>query len=119
VLGFAFDPQVLNTGQDFVASDESFDVAAERALGRIPVLLVRMNFDLLMGEELKKTGAGNLFTVRGEPDIAVKVEGDEVRVDLRGVDVFDRTTGEVPSSGVDKVAPAGAALRLDQAAVLR
>ena len=104
VLGFAFDPQVLNTGQDFVASDESFDVAAERALGRIPVLLVRMNADLLMGEELKKTGAGNLFTVFGEPDIAVKVEGGEVHVELLGVDVFDPTTGEVRSSGVDQVA---------------
>ena len=104
VLGFAFDPQVLNVDQDFMASDESFDVAAERALGRIPVLLVRMNSDLLMGEELKKTGAGNLFTVFGEPDIAVKVEGDEVRVELLGVDVFDPTTGEVRSSGVDQVA---------------
>ena len=104
VLGFAFDPQVLNAGEEFVASDESFDVAGERALGRIPVLLVRMNADLLMGEELKKTGAGNLFTVFGEPDIAVKVEGDEVRVELLGVDVFDPTTGEVRSSGVDQVA---------------
>jgi adenine-specific DNA-methyltransferase len=27
--------------------------------------------DLLMGEELKKTGAGNLFTVFGEPDIEI------------------------------------------------
>ena len=54
-------------------SDEGFaNVAAERKLGRIPVLLVRMNADLLMGEELKKTGAGNLFTVFGEPDIEIE-----------------------------------------------
>ena len=33
--------------------------------------MVRMNADLLMGEELKKTGAGNLFTVFGEPDIDI------------------------------------------------
>ena len=53
------------------ASDEGFaSVAGVRKLGRIPVLMVRMNADLLMGEELKKTGAGNLFTVFGEPDIA-------------------------------------------------
>ena len=45
------------------------EVAGERTLGRLPVLLVRMNADLLMGEDLKKTGAGNLFTVFGEPDI--------------------------------------------------
>jgi adenine-specific DNA-methyltransferase len=104
ILGFAFDPQVLNVGEDFVASDESFDVAAERSLGRIPVLLVRMNSDLLMGEELKKTGAGNLFTVFGEPDILVKTDGDEVTVELHGVDVYDPTTGEVRSSGTDQIA---------------
>jgi adenine-specific DNA-methyltransferase len=108
ILGFAFDPQVLNAGEDFVATDESFDVAAERSLGRIPVLLVRMNTDLLMGEELKKTGAGNLFTVFGEPDIVVKTEGDDgddhVTVELLGVDVYDPTTGEVRSSGTDQVA---------------
>ena len=44
-------------------------------LGRVPVLLVRMNADLVMGEELKKTGAGNLFTVFGEPDIEIKDDG--------------------------------------------
>ena len=95
---------MLNAGEDFVVTDESFDVAAERSLGRIPVLLVRMNADLLMGEELKKTGAGNLFTVFGEPDIVVKTEGDEVTVELLGVDVYDPTHGEVRSGGTDQVA---------------
>ena len=105
VLGFAFDPQVLNAGEDFVATDESFDVAAERSLGRIPVLLVRMNADLLMGEELKKTGAGNLFTVFGEPDIVDQDRGRRGRrVELLGVDVYDPTTGEVRSSGTDQIA---------------
>ncbi len=28
------------------------------------------------GEDLKKTGAGNLFTVFGEPDIDVRGDGD-------------------------------------------
>ena len=74
------------------------------ALGRIPVLLVRMNADLLMGEELKKTGAGNLFTVFGEPDISVTVADDEVVVELQGVDVYDPTTGEVRSDNTDQIA---------------
>jgi adenine-specific DNA-methyltransferase len=105
VLGFAFDPQVLGASEEFLASDESFNVAAERALGRIPVLLVRMNADLLMGEELKKTGAGNLFTVFGDPDIEVREIGDgELVVEVKGVDVYDPTTGEVRSGGVDQVA---------------
>lgn len=104
ILGFAFDPQVLNSDEDYVATDESFDVAGTRSLGRIPVLLVRMNSDLLMGEELKKTGTGNLFTVFGEPDVAIKQQEDEVVVELLGVDVYDPSTGEVRSDQTDKVA---------------
>jgi adenine-specific DNA-methyltransferase len=105
VLGFAFDPQVLGATEEFAATDESFDVAAERSLGRVPVLLVRMNADLVMGEDLKKTGAGNLFTVFGEPDIDVTTTDDgQLVVEIKGVDVFDPTTGEVRSSGTDQVA---------------
>src|SRR5690606_37363798 len=51
-----------------------------------------------------KTGAGNLFTVFGEPDIVVKEEDGELTVELLGVDVYDPTTGDVRSSGTDQVA---------------
>jgi adenine-specific DNA-methyltransferase len=108
ILGFAFDPQVTGlSGDDKVsieATDEDFaSVAAARKLGRIPVLMVRMNVDLLMGEELKKTGAGNLFTVFGKPDIAWSQVEDGIVVDLKGVDVYDPTTGEVRSNSTDQV----------------
>ena len=64
-----------------------------------------MNPDLLMGDELlKKTGAGNLFTVFGEPDVDITVDGTDVEVELRGVDVYDPTTGEVRSDSTDDVA---------------
>lgn len=105
MLGFAFDPSVLGTGDEYVTSEEGFaNVAAERKLGRVPVLLVRMNADLVMGEELKKTGAGNLFTVFGEPDIEIKREGNELRVVLHGVDVYDPNTGELRSNDTDQIA---------------
>ncbi len=105
VLAFAFDPAVLGTAGDYVTSEEGFaNVAAERQLGRVPVLLVRMNADLVMGEELKKTGAGNLFTVFGEPDIEIEADGDELRVRLRGVDVYDPNTGETRSDDTDQIA---------------
>jgi adenine-specific DNA-methyltransferase len=105
VLGFAFDPTAIGATDDVASSDEGFaEVARERKVGRMPVLLVRMNSDLSMGEELKKTGAGNLFTVFGEPDIDVRRDGDEVVVELRGVDVFDPTTGVVRSDGPDRIA---------------
>ena len=106
VLAFAFDPQVVGArGEEYVTAEDGFaSVAAERQLGKLPVLLVRMNADLVMGEELKKTGAGNLFTVFGEPDIEIVSEGDKLRVILGGVDVYDPNTGEVRSSDTDQIA---------------
>ncbi len=106
VLGMAFDPAALGVTKELSVTDEGFaSVAAERRLGRVPVLLVRMNADLVMGEELKKTGAGNLFTVFGEPDIELsEVEGARLVVTVRGVDVYDPTTGEVRSDSTDRIA---------------
>jgi adenine-specific DNA-methyltransferase len=109
ILGFAFDAQVTGVteadGVTVQASDEGFaNVAAMRQLGRIPVLMVRMNADLLMGEELKKTGAGNLFTVFGEPDIEIDDTKGGLVVHLNGVDVYDPTTGEVRSNDTSRIA---------------
>jgi len=109
ILGFAFDAQVTGVTEDdgvtVEASDDGFaNVAAVRKLGRIPVLMVRMNADLLMGEELKKTGAGNLFTVFGEPDIKIEETTDGIVVHLNGVDVYDPTTGEVRSNDTSRIA---------------
>ena len=75
------------------------------SLGRVPVLLVRMNADLLMGEDLKKTGKGNLFTVFGEPDIAIRTGRRQLVVEITGVDVYDPTTGEVRSRDTDQHRP--------------
>ncbi|MFI5778844.1 site-specific DNA-methyltransferase [Nocardia sp. NPDC051570] len=109
ILGFAFDAQVTGVTEDdgvtVDASDEGFaNVAATRKLGRIPVLMVRMNADLLMGEALRKTGAGNLFTVFGEPDIELEETSDGLCVHLKGVDVYDPTTGEVRSNDTSRIA---------------
>jgi adenine-specific DNA-methyltransferase len=74
------------------------------SLGRLVVLKARMNQDLHM-KELKKTGAGNLFVVFGEPDIAIRAARDGmIEVEIRGVDVFDPTTGEVRASAADDIA---------------
>jgi adenine-specific DNA-methyltransferase len=109
VLGFAFDAQVTGVTEDdgvmVEASDEGFaNVAGAHKLGRVPVLIVRMNVDLLMGEDLKKTGSGNLFTVFGEPDIKIDDTGDGLVVHLNGVDVYDPTTGEVRSNDTSRIA---------------
>jgi adenine-specific DNA-methyltransferase len=99
------------------AADANFDVliacafnydahsAEFEKLGRIPVLKARMNPDLHMAGELKNTGAGNLFVVFGEPDIEIENIGkDEVRVTVKGVDVFKPQTGEVVSAGPEGIA---------------
>ncbi len=106
VLGFSFDPKSIDAADTYLASDKEFAaVAGQRQWGRIPTLLVRMNSDLLMGEELKKTGSGNLFTVFGEPDIEIsRTSANEVVVKINGVDVYDPSTGVVRSSDTDLIA---------------
>ena len=74
-------------------------------LGSVPVLKARMNADLHMAGELKNTGQGNLFVIFGEPDIDVLDAGDgQVQVQVKGVDVFDPSTGEVRSDDTDGIA---------------
>jgi len=108
VCAFAFDATAGETAKDFAPSDDSgWAVAAEeRKLGRLRVLLVRMNPDLAMGADLlKKTGAGNLFMVFGEPDVEIRrTDDDQIVVEIRGVDVYDPTTGQVRSNTTDHIA---------------
>ena len=74
-------------------------------LGPLPILKARMNPDLHMAEDLKNTGAGNLFVVFGEPDVAVLDAGDGMmEVQVLGVDVFDPQTGDIRSGGTDSIA---------------
>ena len=91
VCGFAFDPHV---------SEEA------KRYGKLTVLPAKMNPDLAMGDELlKKTGAGNLFMVFGEPDVEIKQQPDgQVSVEIKGLDVYDPTTGEIRSSSTDDIA---------------
>jgi len=90
VCGFTFDSGV---------SEES------KRYGKLQVLVTRMNPDLLLGDELlKKTGSGNLFMVFGEPDVEVKHQDGKITVELKGLDIYDPTTGEIRSSSTDDIA---------------
>jgi adenine-specific DNA-methyltransferase len=74
-------------------------------LGPLPILKAKMNPDLHMSEELKNTGAGNLFIVFGEPDIKWAFDKNgKISVEVVGIDVFDPKTGEVRASGKDDIA---------------
>ncbi len=55
--------------------------------------------DVLVGDLLKTTRGSQLFTVFGQPDVAVHASHGKTWVaELRGVDTYDPTTGEVKSS---------------------
>jgi len=85
----------------------AFDAYAEEtnALGKLKILRAKMNPDLQMPDLLKKTGAGNLFMVFGEPDIDIRSGPDDtVEVEIRGLDVYDPTTGVVRSHSTDDIA---------------
>jgi adenine-specific DNA-methyltransferase len=109
VCGFAFDPSV---------SEEA------KRYGKLVVLPTKMNPDLAMGDELlKKTGAGNLFMVFGDPDVEIRPlspvvldragrgkagRGEDAPaklvVEVRGLDVYDPTTGAIRNSSTDDIA---------------
>ncbi len=75
---------------------QSTDVAK---LGKLPILKARMNADLHMSTDLKKTKVGNLFVIFGEPDIEVLDAPDDcIQVRIKGIDLFDPRSGEVRSS---------------------
>jgi adenine-specific DNA-methyltransferase len=115
VCGFAFDPHVAEEVKRY---------------GKLTVLPAKMNPDLAMGDELlKKTGAGNLFMVFGEPDVEIRPAGapaqpkkktlgagpracpkdaapadGQIIVEIKGVDVYDPTTGQIRSSSTEDIA---------------
>ena len=90
-----------------IACAFNYDAQASEVdkLGRIPVLKARINADLHMANNLKNTGKGNLFVIFGEPDIDIQEAGaGQLRVKVRGVDVFHPQTGEVRSDGPEGIA---------------
>jgi len=91
VCGFAFDPHVAEEATRY---------------GKLNVMITMMNPDLAMGDELlKKTGSGNLFMVFGEPDLKIiDAEEGNIKVEIKGVDVYDPTTGQVRSNMTDDIA---------------
>jgi len=78
ICGFAFDPHV---------SEEA------KRYGKLNILVTHMNPDL-----------ANLFMVFGEPDVDIKKQDGKVIVEIKGVDVYDPTTGQIRNSSTDDIA---------------
>jgi adenine-specific DNA-methyltransferase len=114
-FGTVSRPDLVEAARE--AADSKFDVLIACAfnydahstefskLGRIPVLKARMNADLHMAGDLKKTDKANLFVIFGEPDIdLISLDEGLWQVKLNGVDVFDPNSGEVRSDNADGIA---------------
>ncbi|HMO75960.1 MAG TPA: site-specific DNA-methyltransferase [Sphingopyxis sp.] len=97
--------EAMEAGFDLlIAASFNFDAHASEfdRMGALTVLQARINPDLHM-PDLASTGAGNLFTVFGEPDIQVHDEGDGcISVEVAGVDMYKG--GEIVSGDADDIA---------------
>lgn len=91
IRGFAFDPMVREEAC---------------ALGPLTIMRAKMNPDLALSYELlNETNTGNFFMVFGEPDIDIGPQGEgQFQVEIRGLDDYDPTTGQVRSSFVTDIA---------------
>ena len=99
VIGFAIEPEARQRIDDYYSQ-----------LG-IPVTYVQATPDVLMGDLLKNMRSSQIFSVCGQPDVALDAvpmpEGglpnaQYWQVKLRGLDVFDPVTDEIESKrGMD------------------
>lgn len=85
-----------------IVAATSFDASAfsiPQEVDGLPVMKVKINPDLSMGDLLKKTGSGNLFLAFGEPEIKVKETKAGITAEIVGVDIYDPVKSEIRSSG--------------------
>jgi adenine-specific DNA-methyltransferase len=93
-------PVARNNAYDLlIFAGFGFDPEAQAFVQKAPVANLQIHFanvspDVLVGDLLKTTRGSQLFTVFGQPDVAVEKEADTYVVNLRGVDIYDPNTGE-------------------------
>jgi adenine-specific DNA-methyltransferase len=97
--------EAMEAGFDLlIAAAFNFDAHASEfeKMGALTVLKARINPDLHM-PDLANTGAGNLFTVFGEPDIIVHEEaGGLISIEVAGIDMYKG--GQIEPSSADDIA---------------
>ncbi|MGE4240280.1 site-specific DNA-methyltransferase [Ramlibacter sp.] len=88
-LGFGFESDIENR-------------SVTRKVGSFEITKVRMHDDLMQDGLIKKDKKAASFVTIGEPDIWPIVEGGQVQIEIRGLDIYDPIRDEVkPRSAAD------------------
>ncbi|WP_037327285.1 site-specific DNA-methyltransferase [Runella zeae] len=91
LMGFAFESDLENKN-------------VSSSYGGFQVSKVRMHDDLLQEGLTKKDKKAGSFITIGEPDIALLPEGNNVVVEVRGMDIYDPLKDEVKARSVADIA---------------
>lgn len=88
----------------FTATAEVQTFLAPGRRGRYDVVLLEANADLLVADLLRNTKASQTFRLFAAPDAALyRSEDGGYTVELRGIDVFDATTGHASARTLDDI----------------
>lgn len=91
LAGFSFDPGAL--------------AFVEKTKLKLEVQFAHINPDMEIHDLLKQTQGSQLFSVLGEPDIEVRHDSSGKNVvELRGVDIYDPSTGKTAQSNAEELA---------------
>ena len=63
-----------------------------------------MSVDLLTDDLRKKRSSNQSFWLIGQPDIEIKKEGKQYKVEIRGFDYYNPSKGQIESKGIDGIA---------------
>ncbi|MDQ3672726.1 MAG: site-specific DNA-methyltransferase [Actinomycetota bacterium] len=89
----------------FAATAEAQQYVAKGKVGKFDVALLEANPDLLVGDLLKATSASQTFRLFAAPDVKLnRRDGDQMSVEVLGVDLFDAATGETKFAGDEYIA---------------
>lgn len=95
---------------DVVFAGFSFTAEAQATIQddanpKIQLHLAQIRPDVQMGDLLKNTGSGQVFTVFGSPRIKLNATKDgQLEVTMEGVDIYDPVANTIVDSKADKVA---------------
>jgi adenine-specific DNA-methyltransferase len=88
----------------FTATAEVQSHLSKGKVGRYNVVLLEANADLLVADLLKNTSASQTFRLFAAPDVAVARHKETLVLKLRGVDVYDASSGRAVSRGHEDIA---------------